>query len=78
MEGYILLNERGWKLTRYCFWSRKPEAGWLWTFEEAERLLYYARTDQWKYQPYYWQYCQLFEETDGDVNVYAINDMQPL
>lgn len=77
ITGWILFDERGRKLTRHLFWSQKKEAGWLWSEQEARAVIgMVARMDI--AQPIYCQYCELVQEEDGDVNVYALDQIQKL
>lgn len=77
MEGFILLDETGAKLTRELFWSDKPDAGWLRSSREVESLLYMATQENWKHKPVYFQRAELIE-TDGDVNVRYLSEPEML
>lgn len=79
MDGFVLLDSRGRKLTRYRFWSKKPEAGWLWSLEEANEILRTARDLHWKHKPAYFQRCTLLWSPDGlDNMVSALEEAQRL
>lgn len=75
MEGYLLLNESGAKLTRNLRWSDEESAGWLWTEDEVEKILGMAA--DWEHKPVYYQHCRLIEE-DGDVNVEPLDEVKEL
>lgn len=77
MEGFILLNETGERLTKSLFWSSKEDAGWLWTPLEVESLLYMAAQENWNHKPVYFQRARLVE-TDGDVNVSYLGEPEML
>lgn len=70
-EGYILFNENGDRLTRNLRWSSQENAGWLWTEGEATVIIANGINAT------HYQRCELVEE-DGDVNVYALEDIQEI
>lgn len=77
MEGFVLLDSRGRKLTRNCYWSQKDYAGWVWSLEEANRVIQRAAHQHWKYPPMYFQHCiVLWNEDNSDNQVYGLEDPQ--
>lgn len=72
MQGYILFDKNGARLTRNLTFSSAKDAGWLWTAGEVRKIL-----DENDLDPEYYQFCELVEE-DGDVNVYALQEIKKL
>lgn len=75
MEGYLLLDEHGNKLTKLLVWSNRDNAGWLWAYEEVGKIIEIAV--DWDVRPVYYQRCVLVEDRD-DVNVYALSEPEAL
>lgn len=76
MEGYILYDAEGKRLTRHKDWSLRKSAGWLWTQKQVEEIL--EKAELWTNQPVFYQHCRLVEEPDGDVNVWAVGEIETL
>ena len=71
MNGYILFDKSGKRLTHNLTFSDHENAGWLWSVDEAMEIIS---------QGVPVVYCQAAEllEKDGDVNVYVLGEIEEI
>lgn len=71
MKGYVLFDKDYRRLTKDLRFSDHENAGWLWTTEEAMQII------EKGIKVVSVQHCELIEE-DGDVNVYALEEIEEI